>query len=66
MSGRVITTTTLAWFKQKLLGIVEKELAGKQPVGEYVTEADLDGFAKAQPVGDARDRDSSKPSYGLK
>ncbi len=65
MSGGFIDTTALAWFKQKLLGIVEKELAGKQDAGEYVTSADLNGLAKVQNYGDARDRNSSKPTYGL-
>ena len=37
MSGGLINTTTLAWFKQKLLGVVDDKLAGKQNSGECVT-----------------------------
>lgn len=37
MSGGLINTTTLAWFKQKLLGVVDDKLAGKQNNGECVT-----------------------------
>ena len=36
MSGGLITDTLLSRFKQKLLGVVEKLLAGKQDAGEYV------------------------------
>lgn len=65
MSGGLINTTTLAWFKNKLLGVVDDKLAGKQDAGEYVTSAQIADRAKYQDYGEARDRDSSKPTYGL-
>lgn len=66
MSGGLITDTLLFRFKQKLLDVVEKLLAGKQDAGEYVTTSDLDGYAKATTYGDVRARGTSDPTYGLK
>lgn len=66
MSGGLITDTLLSRFKQKLLGVVEKLLAGKQDAGEYVTPSDLEGYVKATTYGDVRARGTSDPTYGLK
>lgn len=66
MSGGLITDTLLSLFKQKLLGVVEKMLAGKQDAGEYVTSSDLEGYVKAKTYGDVRARGTSDPTYGLK
>ena len=66
MSGGFITDTLLSRFKQKLLDVVEKLLAGKQDAGEYVTTSGLDGYAKAMTYGDVRARGTSDPTYGLK
>ena len=66
MSGGFITDTLLSRFKQKLLDVVEKLLAGKQDAGEYVTTSDLARYAKAETYGDVRARGTSDPTYGLK
>ena len=57
----------LSSFKDLLLEQIEKELAGKQDAGEYLTQADIDtsGYVKCQPYGNVRDRDKSKPTYGI-
>lgn len=57
----------LSSFKDLLLEQINKELAGKQDAGEYLTQADIEtsGFVKSQTYGDVRDRDPSKPTYGI-
>lgn len=52
---------------KRVLGKVDEKLAGKQDVGEYLTEAKAveAKFIKYQNYGSVRNRDSTKPTYGL-
>lgn len=67
MAGKFLDNDGLARFKEKTLALVDSKLAGKQPVGEYLTETKAveAKFVKYQNYGSVRDRASSKPTYGL-
>ena len=67
MASDFLDYTGLARFKEKMLALIEEKLAGKQNAGEYLTETKAveSGFVKYKNQGDARTRDSSKPTYGL-
>ena len=58
----------LSSFKDLLLEQIEKELAGKQDAGHYLTpnDIDLNSLVTFKTYGAVRDRSSSKPTYGLK
>ena len=68
MAGTFLDLTGLTRFHEKMLELVDVRLAGKQDAGEYLTpnDIDLDGLVTFETYGDVRDRDSSKPTYGLK
>ncbi len=68
MAGSFLDLTGLTRFKEKMLERVEEELAGKQDAGQYLTvnDIDLDSLVTFETYGAVRDRNSSKPTYGLK
>ena len=68
MAGSFLDLTGLTRFKEKMLEHVDEELAGKQDAGQYLTvnDIDLDSLVTFETYGAVRDRDSSKPTYGLK
>ena len=68
MTSSFLDLTGLTRFKEKMLEHVDKGLAGKQDAGQYLTanDIDLDGLVTFETYGAIRDRDSSKPTYGLK
>lgn len=66
-SSKFLDLVGLTRFKEKLLELVEKALSGKQDAGEYLTEESAveKGFVQGHAYGEVRDRDESKPTYGL-
>lgn len=68
MAGSFLDLTGLTRFKEKMLELVDSRLAGKQDAGEYLTpnDIDLDAMVTFETTGAVRDRNSSKPTYGLK
>ena len=68
MPSSFLDLTGLSRLKEKMLEHVEEGLAGKQDAGQYLTanDIDLDGLVTFETYGAVRDRESSKPTYGLK
>ena len=68
MAGSFLDLTGLTRFKEKMLEHVDEGLAGKQDAGQYLTvnDIDLDELVTFETYGAVRDRNSSKPTYGLK
>ena len=59
MAGSFLDLTGLTHFKDKLMELVASELSA------YVKKADLSDGPTMQTCSEMRDRDSSKPTYGL-
>lgn len=62
MAGEVLDYEGLAHFKEKLDQQNESQYAKKD---EAVTKEEASSFAGYANYGAARDRDTSKPTYGL-
>ena len=67
MTGSFLDLTGLTRFKEKMFEHVDVRLAGKQDAGQYLTpnDIDLNSLVTFETTGAVRDRDSSKPTYGL-
>ena len=68
MARQFLDSIGLARFKEKLVGLLNTELANKQDKGDYVTKKDLEGLGigiEFSNYGNPRNRDSSDPTYGL-
>ena len=60
MAGSFLDLTGLTHFKDKILQQVASELSG------FVKKSDLPDGPNAQTCSEIRDRESTKPTYGLK
>ena len=68
MARQFLDSIGLARFKEKLVGLLNTELATKQDKGDYVTKKEVENSAINLNIvnsGIPRTRDPSKPSYGL-
>lgn len=59
MAGSFLDLTGLTHFKEKILQQVASELSG------FVKKSDLPDAPQTQTCSEIRDRDSTKPTYGL-
>lgn len=65
MMSSIIDLLCLTRFKEMLLELVDEKLAGKQDAGEYLTAEDVANLARFDIAGEVRDRDLTKPTYGI-
>ena len=74
MAGQFLDYTGLAVFKDLLFNLINNKLATKQDKGDYVTTNNLNNklelyiskdYLDKIDINSKRDRDPSKPSYGL-
>ena len=59
MAGSFLDLTGLTHFKEKLFEQLDADLL------DFAKKSDLSGLPNFQPCGEVRDRDTSKPTYGL-
>ena len=59
MAGSFLDLTGLTHFKEKLFEQLDADLL------DFAKKSDLSDLPNFQSCGDVRDRDSSKPTYGL-